>query len=82
METKNHIIKSLKKRHQVYVNLHDEQTKKDPFWTLNFPLKGEILNEWRQYGVNLFISELGYDQKKAEVEMTYLEMEYGSSSIF
>ena len=81
MSINSNILNSLKKRHQVYVNLHDEQTKKDPFWTLNFPLKGEVLNEWRQYGVNLFISEFGYDQKKGEVEMTYLEMEYESLSV-
>jgi len=81
MAIDSNILTSLKKRHQIYANLHDEQTKKDPHWTLNNPLKGEVLNEWRQYGVNLLISEFGYEQKKAEVEMTYVEMEYPSASV-
>lgn len=80
MPNKSKIFTALKERHRIYLDLKQEILKKDPYWNLNFPLKGELLSEWRQYGVNLIRSEFGYDQKKAEIEMSYLEMEYGSSS--
>jgi hypothetical protein len=81
MKNKNKIFSALKERHRIYLDLKQEVLNKDPYWNLNFPLKGETLLEWRQYGVNLIQNEFGYDQKKAEIEMSYLEMEYGSSSI-
>jgi hypothetical protein len=78
METKNHIINSLKKRHQLYTGLHDEQIKKDHLWVLNHPLKGSVKKEWTDFGVNLIMAEMGLDQRSAEIEMSFLEQEYES----
>jgi hypothetical protein len=78
MKKKIDIINSLKKRHQIYSGLHDEQIKKDHLWVINNPLKGQLKKEWTDFGVNLIMSEMGFDQRAAEIEMSFLEQEYES----
>jgi hypothetical protein len=75
-QKRKEIISSLKERHRIYLGLSEEQTKKDPYWMLNNPLKGEQLNEWIEYGINLIMSTLKVDRIKAEVEMSWIQGSY------
>jgi uracil DNA glycosylase len=70
------IVESLKERHKIYLDLREEETKKDPHWVINNPLKGEYLNEWTEYGINLIMSTLNVDRMKAEVEMAWIQASY------
>lgn len=70
------ILTSLKDRHRVYLEFSDRQIKKDPHWAIRNPLKGEQLNEWIEYGINVIIYEMLVDRTKAEIEMSWIQSSY------
>lgn len=77
METKSKIIKKLEERHQIYAGLTDQDVIKDPHWRSRNPIKGANVSEWIEFGVNTIMSEMGCDRTKAEIEMSWIEVNYG-----
>lgn len=75
-QSRQKIVSSLKERHKIYLGLNEDQIKKDPYWVINNPLKGEQLNEWIEFGINLIMSTLKVDRIKAEVEMSWIQGSY------
>jgi hypothetical protein len=75
-QAREKILSSLKERHKIYLDIKEDQIKRDPYWVINNPLKGEQLNEWVEYGINLIMSTLNVDRIKAETEMSWIQGSY------
>lgn len=75
-QSREKILSSLKERHKIYLDIKEDQIKRDPHWVINNPLKGEQLNEWVEYGINLIMSTLNVDRIKAEMEMSWIQGSY------
>lgn len=80
MEMKSKIIQKLEERHQIYAGLSKEKITKDPFWRIKNPMKENEMNEWIEYGVNTIMSEMGCDRTKAEIEMSWIEASYKTTT--
>ena len=58
-----------------------DEVSKHPDWKSKYSLTRQQSQEWIEWGVNQIASSMKIDEKSAQIEMSWIEINYGANVI-